>query len=118
MDIGNRAALLMRCPLPTGGIDLRGSRDGLRRGGPGSKRDCAGLGGVSGRLSLNPSHRASPLLPPAAFGRSRPAAMDLYLPIAGLSVNALVIIALGGLVGLLTGMVGVGGGFLTTPILI
>ena len=44
--------------------------------------------------------------------------MDLYLPIAGLSVNALVIIALGGVVGLLTGMVGVGGGFLTTPILI
>jgi len=44
--------------------------------------------------------------------------MDIYLPIAGLSVNALVIIGLGGLVGLLTGMVGVGGGFLTTPILI
>jgi len=44
--------------------------------------------------------------------------MDLYLPIAGLSVNALVIVILGGLVGLLTGMVGVGGGFLTTPILI
>ena len=44
--------------------------------------------------------------------------MDIYLPVAGLSVNALVIIGLGGLVGLLTGMVGVGGGFLTTPILI
>src|SRR6476620_12719289 len=44
--------------------------------------------------------------------------MDLYLPIAGLSVNALVIVGLGGLVGLLTGMLGVGGGFLTTPILI
>jgi hypothetical protein len=44
--------------------------------------------------------------------------MDLYLPIAGMSVNALIIIALGGVVGLLTGMVGVGGGFLTTPILI
>ena len=44
--------------------------------------------------------------------------MEVYLPIAGLSVNALVIIALGGIVGLLTGMVGVGGGFLTTPILI
>jgi hypothetical protein len=44
--------------------------------------------------------------------------MDVYLPIAGLSVNALVIIALGGVVGLLTGMIGVGGGFLTTPILI
>ena len=44
--------------------------------------------------------------------------MDVYLPVAGLSVNALVIIALGGVVGLLTGMIGVGGGFLTTPILI
>lgn len=44
--------------------------------------------------------------------------MDIYLPIAGISVNALVIIALGGVVGLLTGMIGVGGGFLTTPILI
>jgi uncharacterized membrane protein YfcA len=44
--------------------------------------------------------------------------MDIYLPIAGLSVNALMIVALGGVVGLLTGMIGVGGGFLTTPILI
>lgn len=44
--------------------------------------------------------------------------MDIYLPIAGLSVNALVIIGLGGVVGLLTGLIGVGGGFLTTPILI
>src|SRR5262245_33408285 len=44
--------------------------------------------------------------------------MDIYLPIAGLSVNMLVIVGLGGLVGLLTGMVGVGGGLLTTPILI
>lgn len=44
--------------------------------------------------------------------------MDLYLPIANISVNALVIIGLGGLVGLLSGMFGVGGGFLTTPLLI
>ena len=44
--------------------------------------------------------------------------MDIYLPIAGMSVNALAIVALGGVVGLLTGMIGVGGGFLTTPILI
>jgi len=44
--------------------------------------------------------------------------MNLYLPIAGLSVNILVIIGLGGLVGLLSGMFGVGGGFLTTPLLI
>ena len=44
--------------------------------------------------------------------------MDIYLPIAGQSVNALLIIALGGLVGLLSGLFGVGGGFLTTPLLI
>jgi hypothetical protein len=44
--------------------------------------------------------------------------VDLYLPIAEMSVNALVIIALGGLVGFLSGMFGVGGGFLTTPLLI
>lgn len=44
--------------------------------------------------------------------------MDIYLPIAGQSVNALLMIALGGLVGVLSGMFGVGGGFLTTPLLI
>ena len=44
--------------------------------------------------------------------------MHLYLPIAGLSVNIFVIIGLGGVVGLLSGMFGVGGGFLTTPLLI
>ncbi|HEU5286291.1 MAG TPA: sulfite exporter TauE/SafE family protein [Sphingomicrobium sp.] len=43
--------------------------------------------------------------------------MDIYLPIAGQSVNALFIIALGFLVGVLSGMFGVGGGFLTTPLL-
>jgi uncharacterized membrane protein YfcA len=44
--------------------------------------------------------------------------MDLYLPIAEMSVNALVIILLGSGVGFLSGMFGVGGGFLTTPLLI
>lgn len=44
--------------------------------------------------------------------------MDLYLPVANLSVNVLVIILLGGGVGFLSGMFGVGGGFLTTPLLI
>jgi uncharacterized protein len=43
--------------------------------------------------------------------------MDLYLPIANLSVNALVIVALGLGVGVLSGLFGVGGGFLTTPLL-
>ncbi len=44
--------------------------------------------------------------------------MDLYLPIAEMSVNAVFIILLGGGVGFLSGMFGVGGGFLTTPLLI
>lgn len=44
--------------------------------------------------------------------------MDVYLPIANLSVNGLVIVLLGGLTGVLSGLFGVGGGFLTTPLLI
>ncbi|MXO84606.1 TSUP family transporter [Altererythrobacter aurantiacus] len=44
--------------------------------------------------------------------------MDVYLPIANLSVNGLLIVALGGLTGILSGLFGVGGGFLTTPLLI
>jgi uncharacterized membrane protein YfcA len=44
--------------------------------------------------------------------------MDIYLPIAGMAVNALFIVVLGFLVGVLSGMFGVGGGFLTTPLLI
>ncbi len=44
--------------------------------------------------------------------------MDVYLPIANLSVNGLVIVLLGALTGILSGLFGVGGGFLTTPLLI
>jgi uncharacterized protein len=44
--------------------------------------------------------------------------MDVYLPIANLSVNGLVIVALGALTGMLSGIFGVGGGFLTTPLMI
>jgi len=44
--------------------------------------------------------------------------MDLYFPIAEMSLNVLVLLAMGGGVGLLSGMFGVGGGFLMTPLLI
>ena len=44
--------------------------------------------------------------------------MDVYLPIANLAVNGLVIVGLGILTGILSGLFGVGGGFLTTPLLI
>ena len=44
--------------------------------------------------------------------------MQIYLPIAEVSVNMFVLLGLGGLVGMLSGIFGVGGGFLMTPILI
>ncbi|MFV3127403.1 sulfite exporter TauE/SafE family protein [Niveispirillum sp. KHB5.9] len=44
--------------------------------------------------------------------------MQIYLPIAEISVNALLILILGGGVGFLSGLFGVGGGFLMTPLLI
>ena len=44
--------------------------------------------------------------------------MDVYLPIANLAVDGLVIILLGLATGILSGVFGVGGGFLTTPLLI
>lgn len=44
--------------------------------------------------------------------------MTIYLPIAELSVNVFVILGMGAAVGFLSGMFGVGGGFLITPLLI
>jgi uncharacterized membrane protein YfcA len=43
--------------------------------------------------------------------------MQIYLPIAEVSVNAFLLLGLGGIVGVLSGMFGVGGGFLMTPLL-
>ncbi len=44
--------------------------------------------------------------------------MQIYLPIAEMSVNAFLLLGLGGAIGFLSGLFGVGGGFLMTPILI
>jgi len=44
--------------------------------------------------------------------------MDIYFPIAEMSLNVFMLLAMGGGVGLLSGMFGVGGGFLMTPLLI
>lgn len=44
--------------------------------------------------------------------------MQIYLPIAEISVNIFLVLGLGGAVGLLSGLFGVGGGFLMTPLLI
>ena len=43
--------------------------------------------------------------------------MEIYLPIAGLPVNLFILMSLGLVVGFLSGMFGVGGGFLMTPML-
>ena len=43
--------------------------------------------------------------------------MQIYLPIAEVSVNIFLLLGLGGIVGILSGMFGVGGGFLITPLL-
>ncbi|MDC7676045.1 sulfite exporter TauE/SafE family protein [Asticcacaulis sp. LKC15W] len=44
--------------------------------------------------------------------------MDIYLPIAEMSVNVLTMIGLGVLVGFVSGLFGVGGGFLMAPVLV
>ncbi|KQZ82823.1 permease [Mesorhizobium sp. Root157] len=44
--------------------------------------------------------------------------MGIYLPIAEISVNVFVLLAMGAVVGFLSGLFGVGGGFLITPLLI
>jgi uncharacterized protein len=44
--------------------------------------------------------------------------MNVYLPIAEMSVNIFLLLGLGGITGVLSGMFGVGGGFLMTPLLI
>jgi uncharacterized protein len=44
--------------------------------------------------------------------------MDIYLPIAEMSVNLFLLLGLGGAVGFLSGVFGVGGGFVMIPALI
>jgi uncharacterized membrane protein YfcA len=44
--------------------------------------------------------------------------LDIYLPIAEVSVNAPLMIALGALVGFISGLFGIGGGFLMAPVLV
>ncbi|MDF9818473.1 putative membrane protein YfcA [Rhizobium leguminosarum] len=51
-------------------------------------------------------------------GHHSGSAVTIYLPIAELSVNIFIILGMGAAVGFLSGMFGVGGGFLITPLLI
>ena len=59
----------------------------------------------------------------SGFGRphrpfSKQPRVQLYLPIADLPVNIFLILAMGAAVGFVSGMFGIGGGFLMTPLLI
>src|SRR2546421_12211500 len=53
---------------------------------------------------------------PAKFQKQ--ARVQLYLPIADIPVNVFLILAMGAAVGFVSGMFGIGGGFLMTPLLI
>src|SRR4051812_49731849 len=50
--------------------------------------------------------------------RIRSERVQLYLPIADIPVNVFLILAMGAAVGFVSGMFGIGGGFLMTPLLI
>lgn len=52
------------------------------------------------------------------FSERNEVMMGIYLPVAGTSVNVLLLLGLGGVVGFLSGLFGVGGGFILTPLLI
>ena len=43
--------------------------------------------------------------------------MEVYLPIAGMSINVLLLAGLGAMVGFMSGLFGVGGGFIMTPLM-
>jgi uncharacterized membrane protein YfcA len=43
--------------------------------------------------------------------------MEVYLPIAGISINILLLVGLGAMVGFMSGLFGVGGGFIMTPLM-
>src|SRR4051812_7966782 len=53
----------------------------------------------------------------AALNKKRPR-VQLFLPIADIPVNVFLILAMGAAVGFVSGMFGIGGGFLMTPLLI
>jgi uncharacterized membrane protein YfcA len=68
---------------------------------------------VTAAMIAQVSHRAGPPVTKGFFARLR-----VYLPVAGSSVNPVLISGMGALVGFLSGLFGVGGGFLMTPLLI
>src|SRR6185312_15762430 len=71
---------------------------------------------AGGRFSPEPALRRSGAI--WIRGTRKPGPMDVYLPIAELSLNVFALLGLGAGVGIVTGVFGLGGGFLLTPMLI
>ena len=75
------------------------------------------------RKTLGPSirvehHAVSGPGPPCGVIKKKRPRVQLYLPIADIPVNVFLILAMGAAVGFVSGMFGIGGGFLMTPLLI
>src|SRR5258707_4311827 len=68
-------------------------------------------------MTLRGPATRSPADPACRVATTEPT-VQIYLPIADLPVNVFVILAIGLAVGFISGMFGIGGGFLLTPLLI
>src|SRR4029079_5948124 len=85
-------------------------------------RPCARKAACANRLPLpanttetSPERLTGRLLRQSLKKQTR---VQLYLPIADIPINVLLILAMGAAVGFVSGMFGIGGGFLMTPLLI
>src|SRR5687768_1513150 len=85
-------------------------------------RPCVRKAACANRLPLPANtQKPSPERPPGRLLRQsykKQTHVQLYLPIADIPVNVLLILAMGAAVGFVSGMFGIGGGFLMTPLLI
>ncbi len=73
---------------------------------------------ASAAVSECGADNAARTVSPAERNGERSERMNFYLPIAEMSVNVLIFLGMGAAVGFLSGLFGVGGGFLMTPLLI
>jgi len=103
------------CVSCHGSHEILGARDPRSPVNPGRlKATCSQChAGVTEGMIKKIRHRSGPAGPGTWLGRLR-----LYFPIAGVSMNPLVAMGIGWLVGFLSGVFGVGGGFLMTPLLV
>src|SRR3954468_7344498 len=88
-----------------------------RGNGPCSLRARVRSDSPAGKCSTDNLAAGGPEPPPAAPIEKRPR-VQLFLPIADIPVNVFLILAMGAAVGFVSGMFGIGGGFLMTPLLI